>query len=792
MKSKKILCCILASMIIVSTTAGAALSASAADSNVVAVSDGVAEQNQITAENTSFVVGTGNNKKVVVKTNSASQNVSIRFRDEEIVSSKTSSLVSIQNGEVTVSSKVLHDISEFVENLTLVFDDGTLDITVFDFNHDEDIPYSVVMLDDGSGCSAGDMEKGDSEEIYSMLFSNNPRGQYTISVYEWDADNNFAVVKNSTVWNYQSEHEDWVSDVTVVYDKNADQITLNVDPEYDPNAPVELSYFENWGYYIEDDWCAVIMTYDGTDAEVTVPETIEDFPVMKIGENIFKDHKEIVSVKLPETVDNIGDSAFENCTSLTSVNLPSKLYSISGNLFKGCSSLTEITIPDMVEFMGVSVFENCTKLTNVTLSKKTRELSDNIFRNCKSLTEITVPDSVNYIGQKVFENCTSLKTVVLPKSIQSLGTAAFKNCTALSGEITLTDVDEIPSYAFYGCRSLEKVTFTSSQNVVDDVALTVDGMAFGNCKSLKEVNFLMKDYVTVKKTAFFNCIKVKTIHYTGDRSKWKSNVKTELLGNLFFQTAMVYYDNVNYAELEKEEIIVNVGEEFALAYHSAPYSGVEAEFKSITWESTNPDVAEVDSEGNVNTKATGTADIILTSTTKSGYTHQAICKVTAVKPTESITLNKTAVNIGVSQKYALAATVTPDGASQYIKWSTSDKYIATVDQSGVVTGKRTGTVTITAKTWDGKKVTCKVNVKRAPESIQLDRETLTMNALSTYQFTKTLSDKNSATSYKWESSNPDVVKVYSTGKIVSLAPGTAVITVTTHNGKSASCTVTVK
>ena len=102
MKSKKILCCILASMIIVSTTAGAALSASAADSNVVAVSDGVAEQNQITAENTSFVVGTGNNKKVVVKTNSASQNVSIAVGDEVIASSETSSLISIQNGEVTV------------------------------------------------------------------------------------------------------------------------------------------------------------------------------------------------------------------------------------------------------------------------------------------------------------------------------------------------------------------------------------------------------------------------------------------------------------------------------------------------------------------------------------------------------------------------------------------------------------------------------------------------------------------------------------------------------------------
>ena len=103
----------------------------------------------------------------------------------------------------------------------------------------------------------------------------------------------------------------------------------------------------------------------------------------------------------------------------------------------------------------------------------------------------------------------------------------------------------------------------------------------------------------------------------------------------------------------------------------------------------------------------------------------------------------------------------------------------------------TGTVTITAKTWDGKKVSCKVTVKKAPKEITLDKETLTLNVNSNYTFTKTTTP-NSATSYKWTSSNPDVVRVYSTGKIVAQKSGTSVITVTTHNGKTANCTVTVK
>ncbi len=162
-----------------------------------------------------------------------------------------------------------------------------------------------------------------------------------------------------------------------------------------------------------------------------------------------------------------------------------------------------------------------------------------------------------------------------------------------------------------------------------------------------------------------------------------------------------------------------------------------------------------------------------------------------VTPAESVALNKTAVNIGIGQKYRLQATVSPADALQNVTWKSSDKTIATVNKNGTVVGKKTGTVTITAKTDNGKTTTCKVNVKKAPESITLDKETLTLNVNSNYTFKKTLSP-NSASSFKWTSSNPDVVRVYSSGKIVAQKSGTATITVTTYNGKTASCNVTVR
>ena len=157
---------------------------------------------------------------------------------------------------------------------------------------------------------------------------------------------------------------------------------------------------------------------------------------------------------------------------------------------------------------------------------------------------------------------------------------------------------------------------------------------------------------------------------------------------------------------------------------------------------------------------------------------------------ESVELNKTAVNIGIGQNYALKATIAPSEAVKTVKWSSSDEKIATVDKHGMVTGKKVGTVTITATTPNGLTAVCKVNVKHAPQSITLDKETLKLNINSNYTFKKILSE-NSASSFKWTSSDPSVVRVYSTGKIVAQKAGTSVITVTTYNGKTASCEVTV-
>lgn len=203
--------------------------------------------------------------------------------------------------------------------------------------------------------------------------------------------------------------------------------------------------------------------------------------------------------------------------------------------------------------------------------------------------------------------------------------------------------------------------------------------------------------------------------------------------------------------------------------------------KAVKWSSSDKKIATVNAKGKVKGIKKGTATI----TAKVG-TKKYTCKVTIETP--KISKAKVSVNKGKT------ITLKMSGTKQTVKWSTSDKKIATVSNKGVVKGVKKGTATITAKV-GSKKYTCKVTVNNtvALKSISLNKKSLTLETDEEYKLKVTYNPSNTTVSkkVKWSSSDESIAEVDEDGRVYAWEPGTATITAKVGD-KKATCKVTVE
>ena len=133
--------------------------------------------------------------------------------------------------------------------------------------------------------------------------------------------------------------------------------------------------------------------------------------------------------------------------------------------------------------------------------------------------------------------------------------------------------------------------------------------------------------------------------------------------------------------------------------------------KVKSWKSSNKKVVTVTSKGKIKGIKKGTATI--TVTMKSGA--KATCKVTVQTKkvvTKKLTINKKKATVKKGKSIQLTVKRNPISATEKITWTSSNKKIATVSSKGKVKAKKAGKVTITAKTSNGKKVTCTITVTK--------------------------------------------------------------------------------
>lgn len=243
---------------------------------------------------------------------------------------------------------------------------------------------------------------------------------------------------------------------------------------------------------------------------------------------------------------------------------------------------------------------------------------------------------------------------------------------------------------------------------------------------------------------------------------------------------------------------MGVGETYTI--NETTNSGSYANAANLRWSSSNSKVltitkVQATNKAVMTAKSVGTATV--TIKTYNGKTASAT--VTVKKAPSKVNLNASNVILGVGDTFDFNSSVPSGEGSSVIAYSTDNSKVISVKAAGGLTkGLKTGTATVTARAFNGKTAKAKVTVKSAPGSVRLyaDCRTLGVGETLTVKETTPAGTYANAANLKWSSSNNRVFTVKqgedNKALLTAVGVGTAKLSITLYNGKSASVDITVK
>lgn len=567
----------------------------------------------------------------------------------------------------------------------------------------------------------------------------------------------------------------------------------------------------------------VLLGYYGTEGNITLPNT-----VTKINDDALKGNKKIVSVTIPGSVKDIGNnafqgcpnleeiiftnpdkasnnliirvSAFQDCPKLTKCEIPARANQVVGNIFKGCTSLKEVevnannpyyftqdgvlfgpalvnyqpqyeddytlqsypagregayTIPSSVngktiDQIWTSGFEGAFGLTDITIPASIGRLGTAAFEST-GLTQVTIPDTVQQVDPAVFQNCTSLVSVKLPNGITEIDQYLFANCISLQHVDMPDTITKINIYAFHNCTSLTSLALPKKLS-----SLSVG--CFDKCINLQHVVVppsvisFPKDELGVYNPFKYSPVTVYVQRGSNADRFFNSNLQelqagTVSGGSLSVKTVASVADPsaIDVGTLE----LIDAGKQVL----------VSGDFRIGSYLDVQP-LTSGSAYNTFSAKANGKA-----------FRAYSL----ALMPSGASASGPFSLTVGQPDGFSSSATLYDANGALPTDYANSS-FTASLSALGPVAiidiKEETGDTEIT--------------------SVTLNCSTLTLEAGKTGKLSATVLPASATDkTVIWSSSKPDVASVSSNGTVTAIKAGTAVITATATNGKSASCTVTV-
>lgn len=568
----------------------------------------------------------------------------------------------------------------------------------------------------------------------------------------------------------------------------------------------------------------VLLGYYGLGGDIVLPNT-----VTKIDNEALKGNDNIVSITIPGSVKDIGNNAFEGCTKLerviftnpeetnenliirlsafqnckklTECEIPARAYQVVGNIFKDCTSLTEVKVnaanpyyftkdgvlfgPALVNYKpqyndayALQSYpagrQGAYTIPSEVNGKEIDQIWTSGFEGASGLTDISIPASIGRLGTAAFES-TGLTNVVIPNTVQQVDPAVFQNCTKLVSVKLPAGLAEIDQYMFANCISLQHVD-------MPDTITKINIYAFHNCTSLTSLA-LPKGLTSLSVGCFEKCYNLQHVVVppsvisfpkddVGVYNPFKYSPVTVYVKK--GSTADKFFTN-NLEELQASATANGGSLEVVTLGSVADPASIDVGSLELMDAGKKVSVAgnfPIGSYLDVQPLTSGSAyDAFAAQANDKAFTAYSL----SLLPTGTSATGPFALTVGQPENYSSSAKLYNTSGALETDFADSC-FTATLSALGpiaVIDAKETtGTTDVT--------------------SVTLNKSALSLEVGKTGQLSATVLP-NSATnkSVSWSSNNEAVATVSSKGIVTAKKAGTAVITATAVNGRSASCTVTV-
>lgn len=376
----------------------------------------------------------------------------------------------------------------------------------------------------------------------------------------------------------------------------------------------------SYAYTIDSTGGAVITGVAGTSAvppQITIPATIDGYPVVAVGPGAFQGATQLTGVTLPKSVVSIGDYAFADCPNLTTVVLNEGLEQLGAGAFLNDVKLAEITIPSTL--VGCGMVWSGTQGTGP-------------FGGCSGLATVALAEGLVAVPAYLLTGCTASQLeVVVPATVTAFGTDSLSATNAPAG-VTLV---ALPGTFAQGYAEQNGFGYRDPSVHATSVSLNANTLSLKNGTSQKLAATMVPLDVTDPVEWSSSNPAVARVDANGNVTAVKAGTTTITVqvSGLSASCEVTVWQPVTSIDLNRLAFSVEAAEGRQLVPTVLP---ADATNKAVVWSSSNPAVASVNAQtGAVTAVAEGTCTITATAADGAGATRS--CTVTVTSNSYAVT-----------------------------------------------------------------------------------------------------------------------------------------------------------